>query len=216
MTQGSIRGVSRYRALPAMAAALALAAGMAGCKVNVQKGANGQDKDVQVETPFGGLHVATNQLTAADLGLPVYPGANITPDHQNDKSANVHIGFGEWEMRVRVVNYATSDTQEKVVAFYKKALGRYGDVIECQDNSPVGTPTVTTEGLTCSDGGDHGHMRVNAGTYSNDQGGFQLKAGSKRHQHIVAFRSSRPGETRFVLVELELPASAEGGSGKSD
>ena len=75
----------------------------------------------------------------------------------------MHMGFGEWELRVKVVNYSTADSQDKVVAFYKKALGRYGDVITCQDNAPVGTPTTTSEGLTCADNGrpqrqvnDHG------------------------------------------------------------
>ena len=48
------------------------------------------------------------------------------------------------------------------------------------------------------------------------QGGFQLKAGSKRHQHIVGFESSAPGETRFSLVEIVLPVAATGDSGKSD
>ena len=84
---------------------------------------------VQVDTPFGGIHVNTNQTTAADLGLPVYPGAQLVTDKDNDKSADIHMGFGEWELRVKVVNYTTPDSQDKVVAFYKKALGRFGDVI---------------------------------------------------------------------------------------
>ncbi len=54
-----------------------LTAGIAGCRVQVDKGANGEDKKVQVDTPFGGIHVNTDQTTAADLGLPVYPGAQI-------------------------------------------------------------------------------------------------------------------------------------------
>ncbi len=202
----------------AFAAVAALATGLAGCRVHVDKDANGQQKNVQVDTPFGGMHVDTNQTTAADLGLPAYPNAKIYRDKDNDKSANVHLGFGEWELRVQMVNYATPDSQDKVVAFYKKALGRYGNVIECQDKHPVGTPAQTSEGLTCSDDGN-GHVNVDSkGTtnygYSND-GGFQLKAGSKRHQHIVAFESSAPGQTRFNLVEIELPAGLDGSS-KSD
>lgn len=222
MTQGQIRNPDRKRAFLAMAATLVFATGVAGCRINVQKGANGQDKNVQVETPFGGVHVTTNQLTAADLGLPVYPGATIAPDHQNDKSANVHIGFGQWEVRVRVVNYSAPDSQDKVTAFYKKALGRYGDVIECQNNAPVGTPTETAEGLTCS-GKDQPNLdvdgnKINYNYHSNhsDHSGFELKAGSRRHQHIVAFKSSAPGQTRFVLIELELPADTASGSRKSD
>ena len=200
-------------------ACLLLAAGIAGCRVQVDKGANGEDKKVQVDTPFGGIHVNTDQTTAADLGLPVYPGAEIAKDKDNDKSADIHMGFGEWELRVKVVNYSTPDSQDKVVAFYKKALTRYGDVISCQNNAAVGTPTTTSEGLTCSDNGgpnvsvdDHGQSYG----WQSSHGGFQLKAGSKRHQHIVSFESSAPGQTRFALVALDLPAEAVGDSGKSD
>lgn len=197
---------------------LILVVGLAGCRVQVQKGANGEDKQVRVDTPFGGIHVNTDQTTAADLGLPVYPGAQLAKGKDNDKSADVHMGFGEWELRVKVVNYTTLDSQDKVVAFYKNALDRYGDVIECQDNTPVGTPIATREGLTCSDDGgahvnldDHGHRYG----YHADSG-FQVKAGSKRHQHIVGFESSAPGQTRFALVAVDLPAQWTGNSDKSD
>ncbi|MEI9967680.1 MAG: hypothetical protein WDM87_03270 [Terracidiphilus sp.] len=39
----------------------------------MDKGANGEQKKVQVDTPFGGIHVNTDQTSAADLGLPTYP-----------------------------------------------------------------------------------------------------------------------------------------------
>ena len=195
---------------------LALVFGMTGCRIHVDKGANGEDKNVQVDTPFGGIHVNSDQTTAADLGLPVYPGAQIVKDKDNDKSADVHMGFGEWELRVKVVNYSAPDNEDKVVAFYKKALTRYGDVIACQDHTPVGTPTTTKEGLTCADEGNT-NVKVDTGkqTYESNGNGFELKAGSKRHQHIVAFESSAPGQTRFTLIALDLPESMDG-SGKSD
>lgn len=198
---------------------VALAAGMAGCRIHVDKGANGEDKDVQVDTPFGGVHVNTDQTTAADLGLPVYPGAEIVEDKDKDKSADIHMGFGEWELRVKVVNYSAPDSQDKVVAFYKKELARYGDVIACQGQSPVGTPTTTSEGLTCN---DKGHPQVQIDNHGKDYGyhssgdGFELRAGSQRHQHIVGFESSAPGQTRFTLVAVDLPSGLGSGSGKSD
>lgn len=209
----------RFSSIAALATVAVLAAGLAGCRVHVNQDASGQQKNVRIDTPFGGVHVDTNQTTAADLGLPAYPNAQIVRDNENDKSANIHMGFGQWELRVQVVNYSTPDRQEKVVAFYKKALGRYGNVIACQDKQPVGTPAETSEGLTCSDDGN-AHVNVDSnGTtnygYSNDNG-FQLKSGSKRHQHIVGFQSSAPGQTRFALVEVELPANVDGNSGKSD
>jgi len=186
---------------------------LAGCRVDVQKDANGKEKTVQVDTPFGGVHVNTDQTTAADLGLPKYPGAAQVTDDDQHKSADVHLGFGEWELRVKAVTYSTTDTQEQVTAFYKKALGRYGDVLTCQGNAPVGTPTITAEGLTCSES-DNANVKIDAKDFHSHDG-LELKAGSKRHQHIVGFEDPKDGKTRFALVSLDLPAGVTGGS-KSD
>jgi hypothetical protein len=196
-------------------ASLALLAMIAGCRVQVDKGANGEDKNVKVDTPFGGVHVNTNQTTAADLGLPVYPGAQPATDNDKHKSADVHLGFGEWELRVRAVSYSTPDKQDQVLTFYKKALGRYGDVITCQGKSPVGAPVKTLEGLTCEDD-KNSKVQVDQGDYSLGKGSLELKAGSKRHQHIVGFESPKDGQTRFALVALDLPAGLDKDSSNSN
>lgn len=194
-------------------AGLAVLAGLAGCRVNVNKDANGEDKSVRVDTPFGGLHVNTNQTTAADLGLPVYPGAQTVSDDDAHKSADVHMGFGDWELRVRAVTYATSDSQDKVLSFYKQALGRFGDVITCRDKSPVGQPTVTSEGLTCAEDKE---PKVQIDRGDSGTGQLELKAGSKRHQHVVGFEEPKNGETRFALVALDLPAMQDKNGDKAD
>jgi hypothetical protein len=197
--------------------ALALLAGVTGCRVHVEKGANGEDKNVQVDTPFGGVHVNTDQTTAADLGLPVYPGATMVTGDDMHKSADVHMGFGAWQLRVKVVTYSTPDAQDKVQAFYKKALGRYGDVITCQGNTPVGTPATTAEGLNCLDDSKHTKISVNGSPNGVDIGnGLQLKAGSKHHQHIVGFENPKDGKTLFALVALDLPTNPDDNGGKSD
>src|ERR1700677_425881 len=101
---------NRLRDVTALLAGLAMMAGLTGCfRVHVDKDANGEDKNVQVDTPFGGVHVNTNQTTAADLGLPVYPGSKLASDDDKHKSADVHLGFGQWELRVRAVSYSSSD-----------------------------------------------------------------------------------------------------------
>jgi hypothetical protein len=183
--------------------------------VHVDKDANGEDKHVRVDTPFGGVHVNTNQTTAADLGLPIYPGATVVKDKDNS-SADVHLGFGEFQLRVRAVSYETGDPQDKVTAFYRKALNRYGDVITCQGNTPVGSPAATSEGLTCNDS-KNAKVRVEDGDYGISKTSLQLKAGSKRHQHILGFEDFKGGRTRFALVALDLPAGVtESDSGKND
>jgi hypothetical protein len=199
----------------ALAVGLALAGGVTGCRVHVDKDANGDEKKVQVDTPFGGVHVNTDQTTAADLGLQVYPGAVAVKNDDKHKSADVHIGFGEWELRVRAVSYETSDSQDKVVEFYKKGLGRYGDVITCEGNSPVGIPSVTHQGLTCADD-KNSKVQIDQGDYHVEKGNLELKAGSKRRQHIVGFENPENGKTRFAMVALDLPDMTDSGSGKSD
>jgi hypothetical protein len=187
--------------------------GLSGCSVHVDKDANGKEKKVQIDTPFGGVHVNTDQTSASDLGLPVYPGAQPVTDDDKHKSADVHLGFGQWQLRVKAVSYGTPDSQEKVAAFYKKALARFGDVITCNGNSPVGTPTETHEGLTCEDNGKNGKVQLEDHDFRQD---FQLKAGSKRHQHIVGFESPKGGSTRFALVALDLPGNMGNDDGKTE
>jgi len=206
---------NRTQIATSLAVGLLLAGGITGCRVHVDKDASGEEKKVQVDTPFGGVHVNTDQTTAVDLGLPAYPGAEIVKGDDKHKSADVHLGFGEWEMRVRAVSYETADSQDKVTDFYKKAMGRFGDVIICQGNAPVGAPSTTHEGLTCSDG-KQGNVHVDQGDYHLGKGDLELKAGSKRHQHIVGFETPRDSKTRFALVALDLPAAVESSSGKSD
>jgi hypothetical protein len=200
-----------------LVAVLALMAWSAGCRVRTEKGANGEDKSVQVDTPFGGVHVNTNETKAADLGLPAYPGAEISRNDDKHGSADVHMGFGEWQLRVRAVPYTSSDSQDKVAAFYKKAMERFGDVITCQGNAPVGTPTVTAEGLDCSDSGKNTHVNVNGqGDGMDFSGDLQLKAGSKHHQHIVGFETPKDGKTHYALVAIDLPSGIDTKDDKSD
>ncbi|HEY3989296.1 MAG TPA: hypothetical protein VGM02_08365 [Acidobacteriaceae bacterium] len=186
---------------------LALPLLMAGCSINVDKGKNGEDKRVKIDTPLGNIHVNADK-PADNFGIALYPGAIAEPDHDGDKDADVQLGFGEWKMRVQVAHYRSSDDRDKVLAYYRKSLSRYGDVIECRDNQPIGSPERTSEGLTCSENdrkNSDQHVKMDTGDH-----GLTLRAGSKRHQHIVAFdkddADSASGPTKFTLIALDLPA----------
>jgi hypothetical protein len=169
-----------------------------GCKVRVDKSDDGQN--VKIATPFGSIAVNKNQTSAADLGLPAYPGATVKTSSDGNDSANVDMGFGSWKLRVRVAHYTSADDRDQVMAFYRKALSEYGGVIECSGKQPVGTPTRTGEGLTCDDGSSEHSAHGNF-----NPGDLQLKAGSPRHQHLVVFDKGGSAPTSFSLVALDLP-----------
>jgi hypothetical protein len=189
---------------------LSLAALSIGCSISVDKNKTGDDKNVKIDTPLGGVHVTSESTTAADVGLPVYPGAKLSTKEGKDgkDSADIHFGFGDWQFRLKVVKYQTSDSGDEVLAFYKKALGRYGDVIQCNGHNAVGSPTVTSEGLTCDDSGKT--HQVNLDMHQS------LKAGSKHHQHIVGIEKTDGPGTTFSLVEMDLPVSSDDGKTESN
>jgi hypothetical protein len=178
----------------------ALAGLLAGCRV--EKTTNGDSKNVNIVTPFGSMHVKTNDADLqASIGLPVYPGAVMVRDDEEDnRSADVDMSFGGFQLHVKKVKYGTPDSPGKVEAFYRNGMKSFGDVIACRDNHAVGVPAQTSEGLTC-DNGHNGHVTV------DDRGGsnqMELKAGSKQHQHLVEIESDGSG-TKFSLVSLDLP-----------
>jgi hypothetical protein len=183
-----------------LAAGLA-AALLAGCRVESDK--HGDSDNVTISTPFGGMQVKTNDAaTAEGLGMPVYPGAQLLKKDKDDESADVEMSFGNFQMRVKTVSYRTGDSTGKVEAFYRSGLRRFGDVIACRDNRPVGAPARTQEGLTCDNSDDkQSHNSVDD---RPDKGALELKAGSRQHQHIVAVQAEGGG-TKIELVALDLP-----------
>ena len=42
--------------------------------MNVKKEKNGEDKQVDINTPIGGIHVSKG-ANPEDVGIPIYPGA---------------------------------------------------------------------------------------------------------------------------------------------
>jgi hypothetical protein len=170
-----------------------------GCRIDADN--KGDDKNVKIATPFGGMQVKTNDASVEEgLGLPVYPGAELVKKKGDDSgAADINFSLGKFQLRVKAASYHTPDAPDKVQAFYKNALKRYGTVIQCNNNQPVGTPTTTDEGLTCDS--DHGkNINVN----SDVSGKSQLKAGSKQHQHVVAIDPDGSG-TKFGVIALDLP-----------
>jgi hypothetical protein len=156
----------------------------------VQKEKNGQDKKVDIDTPLGGIHV-NKDVDAADVGIPVYPGARLVPEDNsgNDKSANVNIsGFG-FGLKVVALEYESDDAPAKLLAFYKDKLKNYGAVLECHTsgfnvNADVKTSDEKRHELTCE------------GSSGNN---IELKVGTKENQHLVEVEPNGKG-SKFSLV----------------
>ena len=175
---------------------------MSGCRVESNK--QGGNENVKIATPFGGMQVKTNDATVLEgMGLPAYPGAVLVKKENDHGAADVNMSFGSFHLRVKAASYRTPDSPDKVESFYRKALGRYGSVIECSNDKPVGEPTRTEEGLTCDN--DKKHVEINDDMSRK----MELKAGSKQHQHIVAINPEGTG-TKLGLVALDLPGHFTG------
>jgi len=187
---------------------------LAGCRVTSHK--DGNNDNVSIGTPFGSMQVKTNDnVNTSGLGITPYPGAQIVKKHDKDGNdntgaADVNMSFGSFHLGVKAVSYTTPDNQEKVLAFYKNDLKRYGEVLECEGSRTIGAPARTSQGLTCSDGAHvHGHVSWNSDEDSvSSDSKIELRTGSKQHRHIVAIEP-HDGATKIGLVALDLPTDLD-------
>jgi hypothetical protein len=162
---------------------------LSACSINVQKEKGGQDKQVDISTPLGGIHVSKD-ADAQDVGLAIYPGARLKPkDNGNDKSANVNIsGFG-YGIKVVALEYQSDDSPTKLVSYYRDQLQKYGKVLECHTsgldvNTDIKKDNNSSKELTCE---------------SSNGNNVELKVGTKENQHIVEVEPDGKGSS-FSLV----------------
>jgi hypothetical protein len=165
---------------------------LAGCSVNVKKEANGEDKQVDVKSLLGDVHVS-QQANVADVGLVVYPGARLKEKDSDgsDKSANVNVsGFG-FGIKVIALEYESDDNPAKVLSFYRDQLKKYGMVLECH----------TSKGNWNVNMGSHGSKKGSNELTCEGSGGndIELKVGKQDDQHIVAVEPEGRGSS-FSLV----------------
>jgi hypothetical protein len=150
----------------------------------------------------GGAEVHANGgVTAGTVGLPVYPGARLYKDEKNDPQADIGLSFGDFHFRLLVAGYVVEATGAQILGFYRPALAKYGEVLECENGKPVGALKVTKSGLTCSDDEDSG-----GGVHGNVKAGERkLRAGVPGKYRMVALGDMVGKEQRFAVLLLELP-----------
>jgi hypothetical protein len=160
------------------------------CSINVKKEQNGEDKQVDINTPVGGIHVSKG-ANAADVGLAVYPGARLKQEDSNgsDKSANVNISSFGFGLKVVALEYQSDDSPGKLVAYYRDELKKYGKVLECHTSHLDVNPDIK--------GSDHGSHELTCEGASGSN--IELKVGTKENQHVVAVEPDGKGSS-FSLV----------------
>jgi len=181
-------GRTEYR-LAGIAFAVVAILLLSACSINVKKEKNGDDKQVDINTPVGGIHVS-KEVNPEDLGIAVYPGATLKEKgNGEDKSANVNLSSFGFGLKVVALEYESKDSPDKVVAYYKDQLKKYGDVLVCHTAS-----TNVNAGIRKHDGDSHELTCEGSGGHN-----IELKVGSRENQHIVAVESSGSG-SNFSLV----------------
>jgi hypothetical protein len=137
------------------------------------------------------------EASAKDVGLPIYPGARPHRERDdNSTSAKFGLWGGSFGFKLAVLKLDSNDSPKKIAAFYKKALARYGTVLDCgvaARQSGDKDENQSTRKLSCEDD-------------KPKPGEMEFKAGTKEKQHIVGIEPNGNGSL-FQLVYVESPDS---------
>lgn len=173
----------RLRTTAVIALCMVLSA-LLGFAQNSDKPADKQDKDKPSSGKSVGF-VLSDDATAKDVGLPIYPGARRLKDSSDDSSAlQMGLWGGSSGFKLVVLKLESDDSPERVAAFYRKALAHYGHVLDC--------------GGSKQEKSDHSN-RLDCDSDHPAPGGFTFKAGTKEKQHVVGVEP-KGSHTRIALV----------------
>ena len=185
----------------AEAGLLAILLVLPACSLNVKKSQNGEDKKVDIETPVGGIHVSKD-AAVRDTGLPGYPGAREKQKGSDghDNNANVNISSSFFGVKVVAVEFLSDDPPEKVAAFYRNQLKKYGGVLECHTSNRHGD----SGDVDVKIGKDGGKNDNQLSCEKSSGSTLELKVGTKDNEHIVSISPQDQGKgTDFALVFVQ-------------
>ncbi|MGO8791610.1 MAG: hypothetical protein ACLQVL_30045 [Terriglobia bacterium] len=141
--------------------------------------------------------IASKRAGAKEVGLPWYPGARPHQDKSDDSPAfQLGLWGGAWGFKLVGLKLESNDTPEKITAFYRKALAKYGRVRNCADSTNGAAQqgrTASADEPDCQD--EH-----------PESGETLLQAGTKEKKHIVDIRTES-GLSVFQLLYVEAPPS---------
>lgn len=137
---------------------------------------------------------------ARDLGLPLYPGSRRHRDKDEDSpGANFGLWGGGSGFKLAVLKMESDDSPEKIANYYKKALSKYGKVLDCSIPSPAGSSApkdANSKQLTCGDD-------------KPDKGGLLFKSGTTDKQHLVAIQPNAKGSLYQLVYVAHWDSDAK-------
>jgi hypothetical protein len=117
----------------------ALMLAIIGYKIAKNTHVNQEGDRMKVETPFGNFTANDPEQAAKDLGVEIYPGAQL----QKNGSATATFG----SVRTVAANFTSSDSVDKICTFYKSkfpaATVKASDQTHCSIVSTDQTSTIT-------------------------------------------------------------------------
>lgn len=174
----------------AAATAALLLLGLTACSMNVDKQGEGPKKNVDIQTPFGGLKVRT-EVDPKETGLPVYAGARrVSDDSDNTTSANVTMNIPGFGLKVIAAKFESDDSADKVLDFYRKELKSYGEVTECKGDLDLKGDNPGDQQFTCKE-------------KPGDRSEITLGTGKGSSHRIVSVERKDKG-CKFALVYLQM------------
>jgi hypothetical protein len=179
----------------ALATVFSVAAAIPGLAATPQQD-SGQDKHLDVHSSAGDLHVG-NDADARKTGLPLYPGARLRHDEENDNAANLSLFTDAFGVKLVIAKYDSDDAPGKVIDFYRDKLKKFGKVVECHTREHGGSHTDFND----DDDSKDEHSKPVKCEGENTGPVTELKVGTEANQHVVAIEPSTAGKgSTFALV----------------
>lgn len=152
-------------------------------------------KHIDIQTSSGGLHIG-DDADAKKIGLPLYPGARLKSDGENNNQANLSLLTEAFGMKLLVANYLSNDDPGKILDFYRDKLKKYGKVLECHSQKHGAGVDLNEDD---KDSKDSKNKELKCDENSGPV--TELKVGTEENQHIVAVEPADVSKgSSFALV----------------
>ena len=146
-----------------------------------------------------------DKVSLSDIGLPAYPGAVLVKDlDKNGKEDKGSFGFSLWGgsfgLKLSLLKYRSTDSMDKIGAFYRDAMGRYGKVLDCSMTAPSSDDEKTDNGKS------EGKKNISLRCSKDDvkPGKLVIKVGKDEKHFRMVVMERQSGNVEFQLLNLSI------------